>query len=167
MKGGRGYKQWSVNGAPFRGSPYYSISSAGTLTTAWPQPPRGRRMGRGRRWKEPTRAAPRQTAAQASPRAELYTAQYSHDSPRLQSRPTAAQDPNCSAVCRAGFPARSRAVCRPRRGNTLRGKFPPWEIPSVGPAVRRGQLRTLIQTRSSFDWHGECVETGYVRVGWR
>ena len=31
MKGGRGYKQWSVNGAPFRGSPYYySISSACT-----------------------------------------------------------------------------------------------------------------------------------------
>ena len=30
MRGGRGYKQWSVNGAPFRGSPYYSISSACT-----------------------------------------------------------------------------------------------------------------------------------------
>ena len=116
MKGGRGYKQWSVNGAPFRGSPYYSIPSACTLTSAWPQPPRGRGRGRGRRrgrrWKEPTRAAPRQTAAQASPRAELYTAQYSHDSPRLQP-----QLPRTPIVAQCAVPVGEILSV----GNSLRG----------------------------------------------
>ena len=138
-------------------APHITPSRARALTSAWPQPPRGRGRGRGRRWKEPTRAAPRQTAAQASPRAELYTAQYSHDRPRLQSRPTAAQDPNCSAVC------------RPCRGNTLRGTFPPWEIPSVGPAVRRARSTANHQSDSDslfFRLARECAETGYVRVGW-
>ena len=122
VKVGRGYKQWSVNGARFRGSPYYSISSACTHLCVAAASSAGEGGGEG----GAGRSRHEQRHVRQRPR--LHRGQnctlHSHDSPRLQSRPTAAQDPNCSAVCRAG---------------SLQGKLPPapWKIPSATSCAAR------------------------------